>query len=159
MYGPQTTLYLHRTGNMIYRWILRAGFILVESGLKFRRDIGVRYNASNTRHWLAPVQRYLSDMLLGRWAERREILICAGPHHWSPMPLVFSTVVGFFFIPAIVDQNMRTDVCGLFMRLIRYLLVEQQAALRLTCDRILRRPKTFTSGLPWFLVPRPRYVG
>ena len=41
-------------------------FILVESGIKIPVETSeYAINASNARHWLAPVQRYLSDMLLG----------------------------------------------------------------------------------------------
>ena len=68
VYGPQTTLYLTTgQGTDFYRMDPARGlFILVESGIKIPVETSeYAINASNARHWLAPVQRYLSDMLLG----------------------------------------------------------------------------------------------
>ena len=68
VYGPQTTLYLTTgQGTDLYRMDPATGlFILVESGIKIAMETSeYAINASNTRHWLAPVQRYVSDMLLG----------------------------------------------------------------------------------------------
>ena len=68
VYGPQTTLFLSTgQGTDFYRMDPASGlFILVESGIKIPVETSeYAINASNARHWLAPVQRYLSDMLLG----------------------------------------------------------------------------------------------
>ena len=68
VYGPQTTLFLTAgQGTDFYRMDPASGlFILVESGIKIPVETSeYAINASNARHWLAPVQRYLSDLLLG----------------------------------------------------------------------------------------------
>ena len=68
VYGPQTTLFLTAgQGTDFYRMDPASGlFMLVESGIKIPVETSeYAINASNARHWLAPVQRYLSDMLLG----------------------------------------------------------------------------------------------
>ena len=68
VYGPQTTLFLTTgQGTDLYRMDPASGlFMLVESGIKIPVETSeYAINASNARHWLAPVQRYLSDMLLG----------------------------------------------------------------------------------------------
>ena len=68
VYGPQTTLYLTTgQGTDFYRMDPATGvFNLVESGIKIPVETSeYAINASNARHWLAPVQRYVSDMLLG----------------------------------------------------------------------------------------------
>ena len=68
VYGPQTTLFLTTgQGTDFYRMDPASGlFILVESGIKIPVETSeYAINASNARHWLAPVQRYLSDLLLG----------------------------------------------------------------------------------------------
>jgi fructose-1,6-bisphosphatase I len=68
VYGPQTTLYL-TTGNGtdLYRIDPSTGvFLLVEEGIEIPAEASeYAINASNARHWFTPVQRYISDLLLG----------------------------------------------------------------------------------------------
>ena len=68
VYGPQTTLYLSTgEGTDFYRLDPATGlFMLVEPGIKIPAETSeYAINASNARHWFAPFQRYVSDMLLG----------------------------------------------------------------------------------------------
>ncbi|MEL0322126.1 MAG: class 1 fructose-bisphosphatase, partial [Gammaproteobacteria bacterium] len=68
VYGPQTTLYL-TTGNGtdLYRMDPATGvFLLVEEGIEIPAETSeYAINASNARQWFTPVQRYVSDLLLG----------------------------------------------------------------------------------------------
>ena len=68
VYGSQTTLYL-TTGNGtdLYRIDPSTGvFLLVEEGIEIPAETSeYAINASNARHWFTPVQRYISDLLLG----------------------------------------------------------------------------------------------
>jgi fructose-1,6-bisphosphatase I len=68
VYGPQTTLYL-TTGNGtdVYRMDPATGvFLLVEEGIEIPAETSeYAINASNARQWFTPVQRYVSDLLLG----------------------------------------------------------------------------------------------
>ena len=68
VYGPQTTLYATTgQGTDFYQMDPVAGlFNLVESGIEIPVETSeYAINASNSRHWFAPVQRYVSDILLG----------------------------------------------------------------------------------------------
>ena len=68
VYGPQMTLYL-TTGNGtdLYRMDPATGvFLLVEEGIEIPAETSeYAINASNARQWFTPVQRYVSDLLLG----------------------------------------------------------------------------------------------
>lgn len=68
VYGPQTTLYLTLgAGTDLYQLDPDSGaFILVEQGLEIPEDTNeYAINASNARHWFTPIQRYISDLLMG----------------------------------------------------------------------------------------------
>jgi len=68
VYGPQTTLYL-TTGNGtdLYRMDPATGvFLLVGERIEIPAETSeYAINASNARQWFTPVQRYVSDLLLG----------------------------------------------------------------------------------------------
>ena len=68
VYGPQTTLYLTTgQGTDLYRLDPVAGvFKLIEEGIQIPEETSeYAINASNARQWFTPVQRYISDLLLG----------------------------------------------------------------------------------------------
>ena len=68
VYGPQTALYLTMgNGTDLYRMDPTSGiFLLIEEGIEISEETSeYAINASNARQWFTPVQRYISDLLLG----------------------------------------------------------------------------------------------
>lgn len=68
VYGPQTTLYLTLAeGTDLYRMDPNSGlFVLIEERIEIAEETSeYAINASNARQWFTPVQRYISDLLLG----------------------------------------------------------------------------------------------
>ena len=68
VYGPQTKFYLTTgKGTDLYLMDPTTGtFLLVDEGLKIPPETSeYAINASNSRHWSVPVQRYVNDLLLG----------------------------------------------------------------------------------------------
>jgi len=68
VYGPQTKFYL-TTGNGTDLYLMdptTGTFLLVDEGIKIPSETSeYAINASNSRHWSVPVQRYVNDLLLG----------------------------------------------------------------------------------------------
>ena len=68
VYGPQTVLVL-TTGNGVYSFTLdreMGSWVLTQSGMQIpvaTKEYAI--NASNSRHWHAPVQRYISELVSG----------------------------------------------------------------------------------------------
>ena len=68
VYGPQTTLYLTLgEGTDLYRMDPTSGlFVLIEERIEIAEETSeYAINASNARQWFTPIQRYISDLLLG----------------------------------------------------------------------------------------------
>ncbi|HAY55730.1 MAG TPA: class 1 fructose-bisphosphatase, partial [Gammaproteobacteria bacterium] len=68
VYGPQTTLYLTLgEGTDLYRMDPISGlFMLIEERIEIAEETSeYAINASNARQWFTPIQRYVSDLLLG----------------------------------------------------------------------------------------------
>ena len=68
VYGPQTTLYLTLgEGTDLYRMDPTSGrFMLIEERIEIAEETSeYAINASNARQWFTPIQRYISDLLLG----------------------------------------------------------------------------------------------
>lgn len=73
VYGPQTTLYLTLgEGTDLYRMDPTSGlFVLIEEMVEIAEETSeYAINASNARQWFTPVQRYISDLLLGNEGPR-----------------------------------------------------------------------------------------
>jgi fructose-1,6-bisphosphatase I len=73
VYGPQTMLVL-TTGNGVHCFTLdreMGSWVLTQSGIKIpstTKEFAI--NMSNKRHWHAPVQRYVDEMLAGKTGAR-----------------------------------------------------------------------------------------
>jgi fructose-1,6-bisphosphatase I len=69
VYGPSTLLVL-TLGDGVHEFTLDrelGSFVLSRSGLRIAEDTAeFAINASNQRHWEAPVQRYIGELLAGR---------------------------------------------------------------------------------------------
>lgn len=73
VYGPQTSLILTTgQGTDLFLMDPNSGlFMLVEEGIKIP-EVTSEYaiNGSNARRWLAPIQRYVNDLILGKEGPR-----------------------------------------------------------------------------------------
>ncbi len=69
VYGPSTTLVL-TLGDGVFQFTLdreRGAFMLTRSNIQIPEDTSeFAINMSNQRHWEAPVQRYVSEMVAGK---------------------------------------------------------------------------------------------
>lgn len=68
IYGPQTLLAL-TTGSGVQLFTLGEGgsFLLTQSAMRVPEDTAeFAINMSNSRHWAAPVRRYITECLLGK---------------------------------------------------------------------------------------------
>jgi len=73
VYGPQTVLVL-TTGHGVYSFTLdreMGSWVMTDSGAKIPEDTKeYAINASNARHWFAPVSRYINELQAGATGER-----------------------------------------------------------------------------------------
>jgi fructose-1,6-bisphosphatase I len=73
VYGPSTVMVL-TTGQGVHQFTLdreRGSFFLTQSDLKIPAETKeFAINASNARHWQAPVKRYIDELLLGKSGPR-----------------------------------------------------------------------------------------
>jgi fructose-1,6-bisphosphatase I len=73
VYGPSTVLVL-TLGDGVHQFTLDrelGSFVLTQRGLRIPEDTSeFAINASNQRHWEAPVQRYVEEMLAGKSGPR-----------------------------------------------------------------------------------------
>ena len=131
VYGPQTKFYL-TTGNGTDLTMdpTTGTFLLVDEGIKIPSETSeYAINASNSRHWSVPVQRYVNDLLLGdeahvnvtsipesRFAGRR------GRANLQPRGSSCTRWTG--------AQHTRTDGCVLFTRQTLWLFLSSRLAPR-----------------------------
>jgi fructose-1,6-bisphosphatase I len=73
VYGPQTVLVL-TTGNGVYSFTLdreMGSWVMTDRGAQIPADTKeYAINASNARHWYAPVSRYINELQAGETGER-----------------------------------------------------------------------------------------
>ena len=73
LYGPQTVLVL-TTGNGVHSFTLdreMGSWVMTQSNLRIPEETKeFAINASNARHWHAPVQRYVNELLAGATGPR-----------------------------------------------------------------------------------------
>jgi fructose-1,6-bisphosphatase I len=73
VYGPQTVLVL-TTGNGVHSFTLdreMGSWVMTDSGAQIPADTKeYAINASNARHWYAPVSRYINELQAGETGER-----------------------------------------------------------------------------------------
>ena len=96
MYGPSTMMALtFGAGVDFFTFDIESReFILTTASVKVNADTQeFAINASNQRHWEAPVKRYIDELLAGKHRFAVKISICAGSHVWWQMFIVFYAVL------------------------------------------------------------------
>ena len=131
VYGPQTKFYL-TTGNGTDLYLMdptTGTFLLVDEGIKIPSETSeYAINASNSRHWSVPVQRYVNDLCLGMRAHVNVTSIPGGSVRWSPRPGESSTAAGSSCTRWTGAQHTRTDGCVLFTRQTPWLFLSSRLA-------------------------------
>ena len=160
VYGPSTVLVL-TLGDGVHQFTLDrelGSFVLTQRGLRIPEDTSeFAINASNQRHWEAPVKRYVEEMLAGKTGPRgrdfnmRWVASMVGDVHR------IMTRGGIFMYP--IDAKTRTQ--GGKLRLLyeanpMAMLVEQAGGAATDGHHRLldRQPRALHERVPVFLGSR-----
>ena len=75
-------------------------FVLTQRDLRMPVDTSeFAINMSNQRHWEAPMQRYIGELLAGKWGRADATSTCAGWRAWWPTCTASLTRGGIFIYP------------------------------------------------------------
>lgn len=98
LYGPSTMMALTVGAGVVFFTFDPESqeFLVTADNIQVAADTKeYAINASNQRHWEAPVKRYIDELLAGKTGPREKTLTCVGLHVWWAIFTVSFAVAGF----------------------------------------------------------------